>query len=133
MPYCPECRKSYEEGVVLCRDCRSELVAELAPGDEGPFVALRDVPDPVTGAMWKGALESQGLHVVIQSHALPGFGEQILRDWSAQAWGTLMVPRAEYDEAYAMLEDFLATAAEKAPAPDQAQEGEAPESPEAAE
>jgi hypothetical protein len=132
MPFCPECRKSYEEGVVLCRDCRSELVAELAP-DEAPFVPLRDVPDSVTGAMWQGALESQGLHVVLQSHALPGFGEQILRDWKSQAWGTLMVPRAEYDEAYAMLEDFLATAAEKAPEADQAQPDEAPESPEAAE
>lgn len=131
MPFCPDCRKSYEEGVVLCRDCRSSLVDELPPGDEGPFVVLREVPDPVTAAMWRGALESQGVHAVVQSNALPAYGE-VLRDWSAQAWGALMVPRDEFDEAKAVLEDFLATAAEKAPEPDQAQEDEAPESPEGA-
>lgn len=133
MPFCPECRKSYDAGVVLCRDCRAALVAELAPGDEGnPFVVLCDVPDAVTGAMWKGALDSQGIHAEIHSNALPAYG-QVLRDWSAQAWGTLVVPRGEFEEARAVLEDFLATAAEKAPEADQAQEGEAPETPEAAE
>jgi hypothetical protein len=117
MPFCPECRKSYEEGVVLCRDCRSELVAELAP-DEAPFVPLRDVPDSVTGAMWQGALESQGIHAIVHSNALPAYGD-VLRDWSTKAWGTLRVPRAEYDEAASVLEDFLATAAERAPAADE--------------
>ena len=29
MPFCPECRKSYETGVILCRDCQSHLVEEL--------------------------------------------------------------------------------------------------------
>ena len=134
MPFCPECRKSYEDGVVLCRDCRAPLVAELPrEGQEDDlFVDLRDVPDAVTGAMWQGALESQGVHAVIRSHALPAYGD-VLRDWSTKAWGSLLVPREEFAEARAVMEDFLATAAEKAPEADQAQEGEAPETPEAAE
>jgi hypothetical protein len=119
VPFCPECHASYEPGVVLCRNCRVELVDVLAPAEDGdPFVSLRDVPDAVTAAMWQGALESQGIHVVVHSNALPAYG-QVLRDWSAQAWGTLRVPRAEYDEAAAVLADFLATAAEKAPAEDE--------------
>ena len=119
MPFCPECHASYEPGVVLCRNCRASLVDELPPGDaDDLFADLRDVPDAVTGAMWQGALESQGLHAIVHSNALPAYGD-VLRDWSTKAWGTLRVPRAEFDEASAVLEDFLATAAEKAPEAEQ--------------
>ena len=125
MAYCPECRKFYEPGVVLCRDCRTSLTESLPPdpflGDDaesGALVVLREVPDATTGAMWQGALESQGLHAVVHSNALPAYG-QVLRDWSTQSWGALMVTRAEYGEARAVLEDFLATAATSAPAEDE--------------
>ena len=117
MPFCPECHASYEEGVVLCRNCRATLVENLPESDE-PFAVVRDVPDAVTGAMWQGALESQGLHAVVRSNALPAYGD-VLRDWSTKAWGALLVPREEYDEAKSVLEDFLATAATKAPEPEE--------------
>jgi hypothetical protein len=67
----------------------------------------------VTAAMWKGALESQGLHPVVRSHAIPAYGE-VLRDWTTLAWGTLLVPADELGEARLVLEDFLATAATRA-------------------
>ena len=124
MPFCPECRRSYEAGVVLCRDCQSPLVDELpvaVGGDESGYVLLHEVPDAVTAAMWQGALESQGLHPVVQSNALPAYGS-VMRDWSAQAWGALVVPNDEYEEAKSVLEDFLTTAESKAPG-----EGEDPE------
>jgi hypothetical protein len=125
VPICPECHASYEAGVVLCRNCRATLVEALPPGGkEDAAVELREVPDAVTAAMWQGALESQGIHAEVRSHALPAYGE-VLRDWSAKAWGSIMVPRDEYDEAKAVLEDFLATAATKAPAEDEAQDEEA--------
>jgi hypothetical protein len=128
VPICPECHASYEDGVILCRNCRAALVETLPPGEpEDLFVDLKDVPDPVTAAMWQGALESQGIHAVVHSNALPAYGD-VLRDWSTQAWGTLRVPRAEYDEATAVLEDFLATAATKAPEEDEPQDEEAPPS-----
>ena len=44
---------------------------------------------------------------------------QVLRDWSAKAWGALLVPREEYDEALSVLQDFLDTAATKAPEPEE--------------
>ena len=121
MPFCPECRKSYETGVVLCRDCQSTLVDALPAavgGDESGYVLLRDVPDAVTAAMWQGALESQGLHPVVQSHALPAYGS-VMRDWSAQAWGALVIPNDEYEEAKSVLDDFLSTAESKAPGEDE--------------
>ena len=120
MPFCPECRKSYEEGVVLCRDCRAGLVDSLADagasGEETgvewvSLVPLRPVPNAVTAAMWRGALESQGLHPVVRSNALPAYGE-VLRDWSATSWGSLLVPEEELEEATSVLDDFIATAAQ---------------------
>lgn len=121
MPICPECRKSYEEGVVLCRDCRVPLVgslAELASAHDEADTELvslvplqRTVPNAVVGAMWRGALESQGLHPIVRSNTLPAYGE-VLRDWSASAWGAILVPEEELTEAEAVLEDFIATAAQ---------------------
>ncbi len=119
MRLCPECRTAYDPAVVLCRSCRVPLVdpAEVPPA-EGErewveLVAVRPVPNAVTGAMWKGALESQGLHPFIRSHAIPAYGE-VLRDWTTQDWGTLLVPADEAHEATLVLDDFLATAAASA-------------------
>ena len=77
------------------------------------LVPLRDVPDPVIAALWQGALESQGLHPVVRSRALPGYG-QVLQDWNTRAWGELLVPADELEEARVVLADFLSTA-ENAP------------------
>ncbi|MEO6461835.1 MAG: hypothetical protein ABIP29_02055 [Candidatus Eisenbacteria bacterium] len=121
MPICPECRTPYEPGVVVCRSCRVPLVDSaddpglLQPaggGGETEWVELAEVctvPNGVTAAMWKGALESQGLHPVVRSHSIPAYGE-VLRDWTTRAWGSLLVPDDELAEARLVLEDFLATA-----------------------
>ena len=125
MPICPECRTPYEPGVVLCRHCRVPLVdwADAPPpgraaGEEGEgedgmewveLVEVRAVPNSVTAAMWKGALESQGLHPVVRSHAIPAYGD-VLRDWTTPTWGMLLVPADERAEAQLVLDDFLATA-----------------------
>ena len=122
MPICPECDTPYETGVVVCRRCRVPLVDSADPPSEAggepslEWISLADVspvPNAVTAAMWKGALESQGLHPVVRSHAIPAYGE-VLRDWTTKAWGTLLVPDDELDEARLVLEDFLATARTRA-------------------
>lgn len=134
MPICPECRTPYEPGVVLCRNCRVPLVdwADAPPpgagegeDDEGlewvELVEVSPVPNTVTAAMWKGALESQGLHPVVRSHSIPAYGE-VLRDWTTRAWGTLLVPADELAEARLVLEDFLATAESSRPNDDEPDE-----------
>jgi hypothetical protein len=122
MPVCPECHRTWPAGVVLCRDCRATLVEPGKGGAAGAaddadeagewvsLVPLRDVPDPVIAALWQGALESQGLHPVVHSRALPGYG-QVLQDWATRAWGELLVPADELEEARVVLADFLAAAA----------------------
>ena len=80
MPICPECRTPFEPGVVACRSCRVPLVDPADPSAEAggepslEWITLTDVspvPNAVTAAMWKGALESQGLHPVVRSHSIP--------------------------------------------------------------
>ena len=130
MPVCPECHRTWPAGVVLCRDCRATLVEAGEQGaagagdrdesdesydsqDAGEWVSLvplRDVPDPVIAALWQGALESQGLHPVVRSRTLPGYG-QILQGWNSPAWGELLVPEDELAEAQVVLADFIAAAA----------------------
>jgi len=115
MRICPECRTPYEPAVVACRTCRVPLVdpAEVGAEDSPEWVELvsvREVPNSVIAALWKGALESQGLHPVVRSHAIPAYGE-VLRDWTTRAWGNLLVPADEHAEAMLVLDDFLATAA----------------------
>jgi hypothetical protein len=125
MRLCPECRTPYDPAVVACRTCRVPLVdpADVPPSSgEREWVELaeiRPVPNAVTGAMWKGALESQGLHPVIRSNALPAYGE-VLRDWTTRDWGMLLVPADEAAEAALVLDDFLATAEASAPGEDEA-------------
>jgi hypothetical protein len=125
MPICPECRTPYEPGVVACRNCRVPLVDaadDPTPAGAGEdslewisLAEVRPVPNAVTAAMWKGALESQGLHPVVRSHAIPAYGE-VLRDWTTRAWGMLLVPEDELAEARLVLDDFLATAETRGPA-----------------
>jgi len=127
MPICPECRTPFEPGVVACRNCRVPLVDSADPSAEAggepslEWITLTDVspvPNAVTAAMWKGALESQGLHPVVRSHAIPAYGE-VLRDWTTRAWGTLLVPEDEIAEARMVLADFLATAETRGGATDE--------------
>lgn len=113
MPICPECRRTWPDGVVLCRDCRVTLEDTL-DDTRVTLVPLRDVPDPVIAALWQGALESQGVHAVVHSRALPGYG-QILQGWNSPAWGELLVPEDELEEARTVLADFLAAAASQQP------------------
>ncbi len=125
---CPECRTAYDPAVVLCRSCRVPLVepneippAEAESAGEREWVELvpiRAVPNSTAAALWKGALESQGLHPFIRSHSIPAYGE-VLRDWTTSEWGMLLVPAEEEAESTLVLEDFLATAAASAPDEDE--------------
>ena len=75
MPFCPQCRYEYQDGVFRCPDCDEPLV-EALPAEEDAshgdtrFVPLPDLPGRVYADMVKGVLEQRGIPCYIRSEGL---------------------------------------------------------------
>lgn len=107
MKYCPECGAEHEDAIAACPRCRVVLTTEPpSPASGSPEVVHR-VPDAAAGALLCGVLEHHGLHAILRSTMLPGYGT-VRRDWTTSAWGEIMVPRGEAAEARALIADYLA-------------------------
>jgi len=64
------------------------------------------VPDAAAGALLSGVLEHHGVRAVLRSATLPGYGS-VRRDWGTTAWGEILVPAEEADEARELIADYL--------------------------
>lgn len=105
--YCPECGAVYGPEIVACPQCRVVLSTEPPdPALDVPEVVHR-VPDAAAGALLCGMLENQGIPAVLRAATIPAYGI-VRRDWSTTAWGEIMVPRGNADEARALIADYLA-------------------------
>lgn len=107
MPWCPECGREYEAGIVACPSCRAVLVGEPPSAEPGAPVVAHRVPDLAAGALLVGLLEHHGLHAVLRSTMLPGY-PAVRRDWGTTAWGEILVPPSEAEEARAVIAEYLA-------------------------
>ena len=107
MGYCPECGTAYERAIVACPRCRAVLTADPppAPGDDAPRMVY-SVPDAAAGALLCGVLELHGIPTVLRSATLPGYGT-VRRDWGTTAWGEILVPAEEAEEARELIADYL--------------------------
>ncbi len=111
MPFCPECRAEYVEGVETCSDCQVPLVAELSSKDETDYVELVElqrVQDEVSGVMIKGILENSGVSVILRAATIPWYSG-IASTWSTYYWGKLMVPKEELEVSRKILDDYLSS------------------------
>ena len=106
MGFCPECGAEYPREVVACPRCRAVLGAHPRAAGGSPVV-VHKVPDAAAGALLGGVLEHHGIHAVLRSAMLPGYGT-VRRDWSTSAWGEILVPPNEADEARELIADYLA-------------------------
>jgi uncharacterized protein YbaR (Trm112 family) len=109
---CPECKTIYPPEVVACPRCREVLeeASETEGNGERLVTELRvvqRVPDLAAGHMLRGVLELQGVHAVLRSNTIPGYGD-VRRDWSTTAWGEILVAEEDVEEARAILTDYLA-------------------------
>lgn len=69
MPYCPNCRFEYKEGISECPDCGTPLVDKLPEEKppEGPsFVSLRNLPSRLYAQMLQEALKNEGIASMIK-------------------------------------------------------------------
>jgi len=107
MKYCPECGAAYDDAIAACPRCRVVLVTEPPPTPSDTPQIVHKVPDAAAGALLCGMLEHHGVHAVLRSATLPGYGT-VRRDWGTSAWGEILVPGAEADEARALIADYLA-------------------------
>ena len=107
MGYCPECGTQYEKAVAACPRCRVVLTSEPpAPPGGGPPEVVHRVPDAAAGALLCDMLEHHGIHTVLRSATLPGYGT-VRRDWTTSAWGEILVTREDAAEARAVIADYL--------------------------
>ena len=72
MPFCPNCRGEYEQGIEKCPDCRTTLVNSLPPEDAGAepnrhLVEVYVAAGDEEGLVVKGLLESQGIDCSLSS------------------------------------------------------------------
>jgi len=104
--WCPECGERYGAGIVACPACRVVLADEPPPRPGVPVVVHR-VPDAASGALLAGVLENHGLRVHLRSATLPAYGA-VRRDWGTSAWGELLVPPEEAEEAREVIAGYLA-------------------------
>jgi uncharacterized Zn finger protein (UPF0148 family) len=69
MPFCPNCRFEYKEGMTKCPDCGASLVDKLQ--EESPqginYVPLRTLPSRLYAQMLQESLKKEGIPSVIKS------------------------------------------------------------------
>ncbi len=104
--FCPECGAEYGPEIAACPRCRVVLVAERPSDHRADPRVVHRVPDAAAGALLCGVLEHHGIHALLRSATLPGYGS-VRRDWATSAWGEILVPRGEEEEARAVIADYL--------------------------
>lgn len=104
MPYCPNCKYEYVEGIAKCPDCGEDLVDKLPPEiilNEADWIVVYTTSFDYEAEMLKGNLESAGISVMILSQ----------KDSSFPAPGDLsiiklLVKKEDADNAVTFLEEF---------------------------
>jgi hypothetical protein len=71
MPFCPECKSAFKQGVTECPDCKVQLVEKLDEGETADFVELYKVSSLIEAEAIQALLVENGIENFFKSTGIP--------------------------------------------------------------
>ena len=113
MPYCPNCRSEYKEGIVRCVDCGAALVPGSPPPvvepetSEEELVSIYQAGDEMEAEIVRLVLEEAGIPVLETGGLIHALGNVLtVGPWAAKSI-SVFVPTSRVEDAKAALEKAL--------------------------
>jgi len=110
MPYCPNCRYEYEEGVETCPDCGADLVKRLPPRPrtiDEDLVSVYVAESDLEARMVRNVLEEAGIPVWEKDEIVTGVDPFPVDPFPEDS---VLVPKSREEQAKKAIETALESA-----------------------
>ena len=109
MPFCPQCNAEYKPEVLMCSDCKVQLVPELVQTEVteyGDWCVVESVPNELVGNILQSVLEEDGIPVYLRCHEV-SYHPGVKGSPTQSEWGDILVPNNLLPQAQASLQAYF--------------------------